>query len=75
MDIQKDIKLGRKIVGNVFEGNPYRQLALIRKSIWALAVLNNNIESTEEEKTLANEILTQSIDIDKEISKYIPKTE
>ena len=50
------IDKGREIRDEVFQGNPYKQLGLLRESIWALAVLTENIEGDKEkaEKVLLN---------------------
>ena len=52
-----DIEVGREIRDKVFKSNPYSQLSQIRKSIWALAVLNDNIEG---DKVKARTILEEA---------------
>jgi len=69
-----DTIIGRNIRDKLFKGNPYAQLSLIRKSIWALAVLNENIESTEEEKQQAEEIIEISRLKDVEIQKILDES-
>ena len=50
------IDKGREIRDKVFQGNPYKQLGLLRESIWALSVLTGKIEGDKEkaEKVLLN---------------------
>lgn len=75
--MNKDIKAGEDIRDKVFGGNPYAQLSLIRKSIWALAVLNGNIESTGVEKVKAKEVIVSSQEadmmIDNILKQYYPE--
>ena len=66
-----ETKLGQKIRDNVFNSNPYKQLSILRKSIWALSVLNNNIESTEQEKEQAQEILNNNKEIETKINTIL----
>ena len=56
------IDKGREIRDKVFQGNPYKQLGLLRESIWALAVLTENIEGDKEkaEKVLLNALENNS---------------
>ena len=56
------IDKGREIRDEVFQGNPYKQLGLLRESIWALAVLTENIEGDKEkaEKVLLNALENNS---------------
>ena len=67
-ELEKDIDVGNKIVSEVFNTNPYAQLSLIRKSIWALAVLNDNIEG---DKEIAQEIINLSKLKDNEIQNIL----
>ena len=67
-----DIKLGRKIITNVFGGNPYSQLALMRKTLWAIAVLSDVIEG---DKIKAQTVIDFAQLKDSEIDKHITKEE
>lgn len=69
--INYDISAGDNILNLVFKGNVHAQMSLTRKTIWALAVLNNNIISTTEEKLKAQEILIMSKVIDNEIENIL----
>ena len=66
--MSNDIKLGRKIISKVFDGNPYKQLSLIRQGIWALAVLNDNIDG---DKLKAQEILDKLEDFNSLVEELI----
>ena len=59
--VNKNIEVGEVIRDQVFKGNNYAQMNLLRQSIWALAVLNDNIVG---DKIKAEEILNKSFQID-----------
>ena len=65
-----DIEVGREIRDKVFNANNYAQLSQIRKSIWALAVLNDNIEG---DKIKAQEIINLSIQVNTQIEEILNK--
>ena len=62
------IEKGREIRDKVFQGNPYKQLGLLRESIWALAVLTENIEGDKEK---AEEVLLNALEKNAEVEKLL----
>ena len=66
----QDVLIGNKIRNEVFDGNGYAQLRLIRQSIWALNVLRKE-DSTAEEIDKAENILFQAEEIDKQIEEIL----
>jgi hypothetical protein len=63
---RKDIVAGMRIRDEVFGANPYAQLSLIRKSLWALNVLRKE-DSTPENKAIAEQVLEMAEQIDNSI--------
>lgn len=72
--VNKNIEVGQIIRDKVFNGNNYAQMNLLRQSIWALAVLNDNIVG---DKIKAEEILNKSfakdIEIESILKQYYPE--
>ena len=66
--MNKDVEIGQIIRDKVFGGNQYSQMNLLRQSIWALAVLNDNIVG---DKVKAEEILNKSFEKDIEIENIL----
>ena len=67
---QKDIEIGNLIRDEVFGGNGHSQIALIRKSLWALNVLRKET-STEEEIAQAEAILQYAESLNAQIQNIL----
>ena len=66
--MSSEIKQGRKIRDKVFKGDPYRQLGVLRESIWALAVLGDHIEGDKEK---AEGVLSQSVALNQQVEDIL----
>ena len=68
--MKTDIQVGQIIRDRVFNSNPHSQIALIRKSLWALNVLRKET-STEEEIAQAEAILQYAESLDAQIQNIL----
>jgi hypothetical protein len=71
--MKSDTDIGREIRDKVFEGNPYGQLSIMRKSIWAISVLTDLVTGDKEK---AKEILIQALELNNMVESHLkPKSE
>ena len=66
------IDKGREVRDKVFQGNPYRQLGIMRESIWALAVLTENIDGDKEK---AEKVLLNGLEKNAEVEELLNESE